>query len=1146
MAEPTLALTDLPLEEELTDVPLEPHELVLEDLPVDEGRGIVGKTKDWVMDAARELSPLITQPLGDLVTGSRDVASELAPLVPEEVKDAGAFGLGVLDASDRLSGTAIAEAEEGASKLLGIHSDSLRQRAAQRMAEEGLLQPDGTWSAAVREKLPVSLVQDVLMPTFESFPRGAAAALRNTDSRTAKEVGEVLEGFAPAIGLAGTLWAAPKLDAIANLGFLNLTQKGLELEKMGAQTPGLLAQIGRGERSLAAVPSLGIEIAPQGKVARKVFDTAQTALAKAEMTAPVRSVRKFMTRTPLETLNRAVEDHAMEKAGAIYSQMDMGEELYAKAKALGVDLDSKATKEEFYRFLDNPSLARNNVGAYKDLYETMHGALQEEVNLSRKAGIRIDDKVFPKGVSLPGQFSERYAPRTALPSKMKELRAKVGENEEDWAKAMEFVNGLEGGQTSGVRAHGYQKFRRLESREEMNRMMRDAYQVDDFFHDDPVYAYIDKISEIRQDRADKAFAEKLVEQFGKNQEQLKGKIDLARERVAAQRSIGMIPSGDDVMMASLDFNDVGQIKDRTRGMSDKLESIGKLAPHLQGLEDIAIPSVFDDYVKEALYRPEKSQVMGALQGFQTATKNFMFFTPGFHARNMWESVARGIGVDVGAYDLTRAAAGMMNEGKWAPRLKEYLGRSKGHGLMTAEESAMETALGARLEKAKIKVDKATLTGQNPQKSLFYIMKEMGQTGEVKGFFKDIAEKLKATAKNPVGEQSVLRDNPAFRWSSSVGQNAEMVPKFAYYNKLRDSGYTADEAMRKVGRHFINYDITREATKGAANYIPFMNYQVKNAETALLALAQMPRNVATFAPGGIIERSTAKWGGFDPERVDEYKDLMGPMFDDIVLVNVQRGHDAVMKQKDYLKDLVEKVFGTEPGSANYVRLPTSYHGLRSLTPRHIMDNLGPMVSAGRAMLNQDPFTGKRITSEAAPVTGEDLMERSKVAGQALTDPFIPKNLIASTQAQLDEKFPAWRENLVNLGMDENTVQSLFGDKDSEKARAAARRAMVKFRTLWTGGATEIDKDFMLRTLARLREGKEDIGRAKFDLGRGRKTEKEFERVLDKYQETLREVSKMSDIADDWNRALSKASQTLGNDGIGPEIELLQDEAGKSPE
>ncbi len=57
-------------------------------------------------------------------------------------------------------------------------------------------------------------------------------------------------------------------------------------------------------------------------------------------------------------------------------------------------------------------------------------------------------------------------------------------------------------------------------------------------------------------------------------------------------------------------------------------------------------------------------------------------------------------------------------------------------------------------------------------------------------------------------------NPLFRFSANVGNNAENLSKLAYFGKLREDGYAAEVAMKKVVPAF-NFNLMNSGTTGNA-------------------------------------------------------------------------------------------------------------------------------------------------------------------------------------------------------------------------------------------------------------------------------------------------------------------------------------------
>lgn len=1118
---------------ELTDADLEA--LADSFQPEPKEKGPLAKAFDAYAKKANELGNSIAEGFSDFKREIGPLFKALEPAKP--VFDTALRGADIaLDTLNRATGTVAGTALDAfINPTQNPEIFSFAQKAQKRIAEQ---EANGTQEYPILDKvLPIRLAEDVAYPIGESIFKHIANALRLTGNEKAEDIAYVVDGFAPGAGLTASFLMS------ANIPFPKfgaLTKAGIEAEKTGSLAVGVAKQMQQGQRGLIGFEAGGFLLPKKelfnvgGKSAAKTFDKINNLVTKAEVAElfipgtqiqlpnPLRAVGKVLTKSSHEGINRAVENFNMAKNALIYDADELYRGLSLKASSLGVDISDEVARKTFYRYLDNPSgFAKDpNFKKYERLFNYLDDTLKQEVEKTRNAGIPVPTKVFE---SLGEGYSERYVPRTAALTKRQELLAKKKLKElED---VDNYVAQLADGKYGSKKIGSFQKNRSELNREAINKLIKEKYDIDDFFHDDFVGAYTDKITELRRARIEKEFFDSIVKTFGKNEAEYLDIIRAARERVRTARANGIVPSSDDVFLASLNARGLNRLEKLPEPVRKRLAQIGALtdkgeigfagktaegktilarrkSQNMWDIENIKLPEEIASYITDVLYKPNHSEVMQGLLSYQHAMKGFMFFNPGYHMRNMAESFSRALGYGAGPLEHAKSTAALLrNKGEYVPFLDEFKRLSSNTGFFSFTDEAGEAMRGT------INVPRGYLNQQNGQKLLGSALKEIVYKGAWKDFLADL-RKNKAN----------IRDNPLFKFSSMVGVQGENISKFAVFSEFRKSGYTAEEAMRKVNKIFPDYQITRSGVRKAQLIFPFANYFIKNAETTLKILAEAPRGAVVMGPQGALQRAFENWAGFDPERTYRYKEIMGDWADDYILLPVMPTAENMDKNPDLIKKALAWWHeGLEPGDVIWARLPSNLHALKQLDPRKLHENWGPVARAASAFFGRDPFTGNPIIGKG---TSEQQNERNDAALKELLGPMIPQTAIPAIQELMDKKFSHWRENLLNAGFDEDKVDIIFGSRlDNKKEKA--RRALAKLRMFWVGGATQIDLQALLGATARMKDAREYVKDVFREIDSGKRNEKEENRALDELDRAYDDIIKLFDVNEEFQDAIDRA-------------------------
>jgi len=1086
---------------------------------------------------------------GGYVSGkAKDFVREVAPLFKalEPVKDPvyGAFrGIGkAFDVINRTAGTAVGTSLDALINptmnpdIFSFSNYSYQQR---KEREAMGLEPE---YPMLDKYIPIRLAEDVAYPFGEGVMKNIAEFFKSTGTDMGKDAAYILEGFAPGAGLATSFLAGANVPLPF---FGRLTTTGKALEGSGELSKGVARQIARGERGVFGVdfggfgtPSKELFNVGSEKFAKLYDRAAQTAM-KMELAEKI-SVGNFSVKNPLSyvsafrsktnslAVNTAVENLLMAKNSINYQADDLYRSLSMKAKSLGIDLADSQVRKDIYQFLDRPQsykienmADKAKVKKYGRLMRYLDDTLQSEVTLAREKGIVVPNKIFSGGDDITK--STRYVPRGAELSKRQEMIAKkllneFGDAEEAVQKLMGETKGL-----AGTR-NAFQKQRAPFTRDQMNKFMQEKYGIDDFFHDDFVGAYVDKIKELRTARVDKEFVDNLVDTFGINDAAFFAKVKDAKSRVRLQRDMGIIPDPDDVYFAALDINKTKKLRSLPEAVRNRMKKSFALGEDAVNIDSLRLPNEIADYVSDVLYRPSFSSIEQGLLSYQNAMKGFMFANPGYHLRNMGESFGRSVSYGAGAKHHSLATAAMM---KSKGPFKKFYDEFRELSSELTKVSYMDPA-GSPIGNV-VNVPRGFVYQIDSGRVLGSMFKEMFAKKTWKSFIDDLQN-----------GRANIRENPVFKFSTEIGVNGENISKLALFSKLREEGYNAVEAMRKVNRVFPDYQISRSAVRRSTVMLPFMNYFVKNAETTLKILAEAPRGGYIVGPQGALQRAIESWAGFDPERTYRLKEVIGGNADESIFYGMMPGGDSVDRNHDYLKQLVQWWHKDLPeGDILSLRLPSNIHALKEMSPVRMKESWGPIANAAYAMMGTDPFTGRPIPGFN---TDEQWNERWQVAKKQLLSPMMFNTAVPAMQEMLNQMFDGWADTLLNAGLPDAAVGAIFGQQ-TERSRDRAKRSLQRVKNLWLGTGTEMDKRIIFTASAIMRDAeqyqKANMGRLSRDI-----PEKEKEEIKNKVRKVMEgaysKVQDLMNVRNEYDAILDKIGGSIEYDAPMPLFEETDDE------
>lgn len=979
---------------------------------------------------------------------------------------------------------------------------------------------------------PVRLVED-----FGDVAKNAITGIgenieKSSTDPNLKEAGKFLQYVAPAAGIVGGLMLFDKLPAPS---FGQLTEAGIEAEKSGKLASSFPEQLEQGHRSIAALSSGGETISTGfGRVGKQVANKAANLSVSFDASLAGRALSKISTDTSYPEFNVARDDFnlARNQNQAIVKKFTRG--LDTKAEILGIDLGDPEVTRKLTKALDTPSQFAKEFGADKaeNFFNYANGEVQKAVVNAAKNGIVIPMKSFAPALSEAegldvATLSERYVPRYATPDKVAEYKRALdvkdtlnaSERAELVGIADEYTAAEKAAKDLGAKGAGsglgnFLKNRDLRNTASMNAMIEDKLGIKDFFTTDISRAYAEKINNINQTVIEKNFVQNIRNQFATSTEELIEKKVTAQERIAEAIRNNTAVNPTDIRISNLKRDDLVGYGSFPESLRNKLDKLSEISPDTLGnIKGLRVPREVMDHMVENL-APQKQHLLvaGALTT-QNMFKAFMTSNPGFYVRNWFQSFTMGGAAGVNTADNIKSFAGLVNEsGPWAERKELFESLKHGYGAYgKIEESASSVSNLQKLSRVEATVE--DLAGDSALKRLWTNFRQMAGTDAWKGWLSEL--------KNS-GVSSV-RENPIFKVASTIGKGGEEIPQFAYFNKLMDEGYNAEQAMLKTNKQFLNFENTRDAIKKASMFFPFANHAIKNAEVTMRILAQSPKNAMYWGRNGAFQRAIENWAGWNPDNAQKTREMFdrGWTEDQIYLgVMPNESYKALDQNKDLLKTILYKVYGSAPNASQMtLSLPSNIHALSMWDPTHIDEMTGPFVKSGISLLGTDPFTGKEYV--ANNTYNETQSKLSKVADQFL-DPMIPKTTINIAKGMMDKLHSQWADNAAKLGADDTAAKVLFPKTEQELQRAQkdVSKALVKATTLWRGSYTQLDQDLGMRIMGKIK----DMQKAKslfFSSERsGKEGLKAIEEFKKGYIEDARQIQEWTHIKEDYEQMLQK--------------------------
>lgn len=1057
------------------------------------------------------------------------------------------------DVFDRTTGTAVGRgldlAASTINNLSGTQGQNLYDLAQQREIQDGVIKNQAELS--FKGLFPVRLVEDIAAPAFASAfdwtgSKVSAAAKYAPDSQTAKtltEAGKFLTDLSPAAGLIGSIAVADVTLGASLPSFGTLTEGGEIAQQAGALESGFAKQVNAGQR---AIMNVGDNPVNFGKVGVAVANKAAELSVKIGASVPGKLLSKVSTYSAFPEINGALDQLTAARNQSEYYAKQLFRSSWAQADKFGLDLSDPEAAAGLQSALENPS--KFNPSKFSDkvspeaaegMFTFLDGQLQQTRSKAIQSGLSIPDKLYPEALE-EGTTQERYVPRQTNPGKVGEkANVEMADKavqilEQTKQKQLGEFNSIMGDADTAVAlademgakvtassAGKYTKLRDVDNTAAMNAKISQNFGVDNYFSSDVVSAYVDKIHQVNKDLNDANFTRSIANQFGLSDEAFLAKKLEANARVSEAYASGRLVDPADLHLVNLkdkDFVSFGELPLSTR---TRLSGLTNVAPDLEGIEGLKVPRQIGDLLTENLSPQRKEGLMAGAIASQNIYKLFLTQNPGFYIRNWFQSYTMGQAGGVSIADNVKAFAGMVNgSGNWAERKEAYDSLTRGMGAFGKIEDDL-SSVGRLRRIAETEASAADYAGDNAMKQLLYQFRQMGSTDKWGSFLKDLWSGTKNGS--PAEIAQAIRDNPIYRTASSIGHGGEQIPQFAFFNKLMDSGLSAEEAIAQTKKQFLNFQNTRAATMTASTVFPFANHAIKNAEVTLRLLAASPENALMYGRGGAFAHAIENWAGWDPENgPDKYKKMMGNGWsDDMIYLPVMPGKQAMENNQDLLRSIVYNVYGAagvKDGNQLMLSLPSNYHALSMIDPTRMDELTSPLWKSGVALMGTDPFTGKplQLTDEH-----NKWLQRMSVASDQFIGPMAPRTMLNAGRGIMDKLMEGWADNASKLGMDSNTAKAVLTPENQAKQQQVSK-ALAKAFTMWRGTYTQLDNDMGFRIMGALNDMKNSQKAANYMFTKGKIDQKTYDEYNANFSKDAQSIVDMDKIKTDYEQRLKKTN------------------------
>lgn len=385
----------------------------------------------------------------------------------------------------------------------------------------------------------------------------------------------------------------------------------------------------------------------------------------------------------------------------------------------------------------------------------------------------------------------------------------------------------------------------------------------------------------------------------------------------------------------------------------------------------------------------------------------------------------------------------------------------------------------------------------------------------------------------------LTDNPwARNVRNFVGGTASNSAKLALAKTYHyDHGLSFYEAMAKADKAMVSFIDVNKSVKAARDISPFISYNLRNIQRLPILMAASPAGVDFYNK---VKQAVSNYNGWTPEDNVVFANLInGATAPDPIIGSLLRGTESMKKDPEFVSDYIGTLGRKILGDDKYDKmmkekqfvswyLPDPYRSsINFANPEKAIENFGPALKAGIALLGIDPFTGKQL-----PYAQTDLAMEEKF--NKAIDEANPLQYHAITrlyQTLARARATAFKENLVNQGKDPAVVDSeykaIYGDnwvaeKNKDKK---ALGAAVSWATLGLGTLTNLDFQFTIKQMSLAKEQKtlqSDFMKKKYA---GKDTPGEMEKVKKAIKDVRKEIHFNSDLMEGFRKSLQQGKPFL---------------------
>ena len=838
-------------------------------------------------------------------------------------------------------------------------------------------------------------------------------------------------------------------------------------------------------------------------------------------------------------------------------------------------------EEKGLKFLQDADVkvSEDEVVAAKNLY----GQLTEEVarakqyaetngvNINDFEAAKIDERAkltlalenmfggeIPKELK-PYVFREQYG----LPRAQKKVAVLAEKSLE--TKSNEWMSEITGGgklKTAPSSAKESEKY----STTVMNLLKQKKTGMVEAFEVDPVMRTMDRVEDIYRSVADKRFVDSIKKYSGTKDEMI-SKINQARAFVIEAKTLGIIVPNEIKQLATLNpknlknlgehpwhkisgYTKVDEGAKAAKGFAKEINAAGEAIPD-DILRKALKPTRVELRREELFFPPEVAAAIEnrfgekGYKGDGLISQALTWVNDQFRRSVLtnFQRLFREGAENTAAYSMAKGNPRRLIEAT-SDSLKFSLDpkKNKADAFTTAffNSPYADTVANFDDELFKKPMSYKEATDINTNNVPFYqIMHDAARTGREQAFDevlgitkKSLTDKVKRGARIPLDVVEFINNNKVaktlrnFAGGTSSNINKLALAKTYHYDK----GIPFAEALRMADEAMVSFSDVPKNFQRLRNVSPFILYNVRNIQRLPMLFASSPSGLLLYDK---IKRAWGNAGGWSPEDQVSFRNILGQHFQpDPIIGPFIKGTNAIEKDPffiEYGNKIGQKVLGE--GFNDYAKekvmsiyFPDPFRSALNFTdPESAMNNLGPLVKAGVAMLGLDPYTGKPL-----PYNNTILENGSKLEAVMKQLNPLQFNEIYRTSNMLAQSMkPKFVENLVNMGMDpavaDQGYKMVYGDNwiKEKKKTEAAYNTLFNWSTLGFGRLNNVTFQGTIKTMALAREIKTMMQDLQKKAIRGDFNEAERQKVVRGIKDTVNQIHYNKDLLETYNASIDEA-------------------------